>query len=392
MDQKRSIQSSDWMIVRIWAVSLAVLIALSWKLWVPGFTDFPRVPVFDTIGASVLIFVQYAALLLLIASLIFVCVSDKMRESSVGIAAAFGVFFLCNQHCLQPWAWQGFIIAVLIACLPMRDAKIWIARVLISIYLYSAIGKFDYQFIHSLGQDFLDVVLGWFGQVDSISDQLKSQLVLLFPIGELLVAIGLMFPKSCKAAAWLAIVLHLVLIAILSPFGLNHRWPVVVWNAMSVLFVVWLFLRPKEMTPVERSRADSVAYLGMVFAIVVLVGPLLRPVQLWDHWLAWGLYSPGNSRVETFVSEGASQRCGEILQQYFTESADQFGSRKFAMDRWSLNELGVPIYPQARFQRGASIGWLRQHEILDQATLVEYGPSHPVSGQRTRTPIELPKR
>lgn len=392
MDQDNSIETSDRLIFRIWAVSIAVLISLSWKLWLPGFTDFPRVPVWDTVGTSVLVIVQYAAVLVLVVSLVLVCVSEKVRESSAGIAAAFGVMFLCNQHCLQPWAWQGFIIAVLIACLPMRDAKLWIARVLISIYLYSAIGKFDYQFIHSLGQDFLNVVLGWFGQADSISDQLKSKLVLLFPIGELLVAIGLLIPKFRKAAAWLAIVLHVVLIAILSPIGLNHRWPVVVWNAMSIIFVVWLFLRPSKTESVRQSKLGSVAYVGILFAIVVLVGPLLRPMQLWDHWLAWGLYSPGNSRVETYVSEAASQRCDEKLQPYFTDSADLFGSREFAMDRWSLDELGVPIYPQDRFQKGAAISWLREQEILDQATLVEYGQSHPVSGKRARTPIEIPNQ
>jgi len=390
MDSPNTFKSSDLAFVRIWAASIGVLLAQSWKLWFPGFTEFPGAPVFDALGDPVLVAIQYVAALLLIAGLIGVFVSGKLQQSSTVVAAAFAILFVCNQQCLQPWAWQGFIIAVLLATLPMREAKVWIARVLISIYLFSAIGKFDYQFIHSLGQNFLGVVLNWFGAADLVSDQLKSKLVLLFPIGELLIAIGLLLPQTRKAAAWMAIVLHVVLIAILSPVGLNHRWPVVVWNAMSILFVVWLFLRPVEASRAESRTANTLSYVGILFAMVVLVGPLLRPMQLWDHWLAWGLYSPSNSRIEVYISDAARARCGPEAEEYFAESTDQFGSIQIEIDRWSLGELGVPIYPQARVQKSATIRWLRDHDILDQAKLIEYGPSHPVSGKRKETRIELP--
>ena len=129
--------------------------------------------------------------------------------------------------------------------------------------------------------------------------------------------------------------------------------------------------------------------LSVLFAIVVLAGPLLRPLQLWDHWLAWGMYSPSNSRVEVLVSDMGRERCDKNLQQYFQESDEQFGSSEFAIGRWSLDELGVPIYPQARFQKAAAIEWLRQLKLQDQATLIEFGPSHPVSGAREKTMVAI---
>lgn len=387
MDQQNPSKSSDQTIIRIWSASIVVLTTLSWKLWIPGFTDFPRVPVFDVPSDSVYTGIHYAGTLLLLAGLAGVCFSEKLRSSAGVIAAAFGILFLCNQHCLQPWAWQAFIIAVLIAFFPMRDAKVWIARILISIYLYSAIGKFDYQFIHSLGQDFLNVVLSWVGQADSVSEQLKSKLVLLFPIGELLIAIGLLIPQTRKVAAWFAIVFHVVLIALLSPIGLNNCWPVLVWNAVSALLVGWLFLMPPigKLTPSKRSGA--LAEIGTMFAIIILAGPLFRPVEAWDHWLAWGLYSPSNSRVEVFVSDSSRDQCGEGVQKYFSETDKQFGSSRFLFERWSLEELGVPIYPQARFQKAAAIEWLGQKELLGQVILIHYTPSHPVSGEREKTVI-----
>ena len=387
MDQQNPSKSSDQTIIRIWSASIVVLTALSWKLWIPGFTDFPRVPVFDVLSDSVYTGIHYAGTLLLLAGLAGVCFSEKLRSSAGVIAAAFGILFLCNQHCLQPWAWQAFIIAVLIAFFSMRDAKVWIARILISIYLYSAIGKFDYQFIHSLGQDFLNVVLSWVGQADSVSEQLKSKLVLLFPIGELLIAIGLLIPQTRKVAAWLAIVFHVVLIALLSPIGLNNCWPVLVWNAVSALLVGWLFLMPPIGNLSPSKRSGALAEIGTMFAIIILAGPLFRPVEAWDHWLAWGLYSPSNSRVEVFVSDSSRDQCGEDVQEYFSETDKQFGSSRFLFERWSLDELGVPIYPQARFQKAAAIEWLGQKELLGQVILIHYTPSHPVSGEREKTVI-----
>lgn len=390
MDQQENkLSAFDGTVIKVWAVSLGIVIALSWKLWFPGFANFPRVPLIGVLDGSILIALHYVAAIGLVVSLAAIGFGlSNLQRWSGATAFAFGILFLCNQHCLQPWAWQGFIIAVLLACLPMMESKKWIARVLISIYLYSAIGKFDYQFVHSLGQEFLNTVLDWFGSADTVSQQLKSKLVLLFPIGELLIAIGLMIPQTRKPAAWLAIALHLMLIGILSPLGLGHRWPVVIWNAMSILFVIWLFLNSKE-TGRAQGRATLVAQAGMLFAIIVLAGPLLRPVQLWDHWLAWGLYSPSNSRVEISISDTARGRISEGLLKYLPDEDGSFGSSRFAIDRWSLDELGVPIYPQARFQKSAAIEWIRSNELGRHATVIELSSSHPATGERQETRVDL---
>ena len=390
MDQQHAFKNPDRVIIQLWSASIVVLVALTWKLWLPGFTNFPRVPVFANLTDLVLMVMQYAATFVLAVSLIAVAVGVRqMRFCCGAIAISFGILFVCNQHCLQPWAWQAFIIATLLAGLPLREAKIWIARILISIYLYSAIGKFDFQFVHSTGQEFLNVVLGWLGQTDAVSEVMKVRLALLFPIGEMLIAIGLMVPRTRKAAAMLAIGLHLMLIAVLSPLGLGHRWPVVIWNAVSILLIVWVFLVRGGEKQIPKNGLSTSEWLFAAFAVVILVGPLLRPMQLWDHWLAWGLYSPSNSRIELLVSDAATDRMDNAIQPYFIKSDRSYGSSEFAIDRWSLDELGVPIYPQARFQKAAAIRWVEQNELARQATMFEYGPSHPMTGARSKTTVRL---
>ncbi|QEG23630.1 hypothetical protein [Mariniblastus fucicola] len=400
MDQQEKLGDTDRTVLQIWAAFVAVLLAFSWKLWLPGFSDFPRVPIFDVHDGAWLSLLQYFGTTVLVVGLVGLASGViKFRWAAVCVSAAFSILFCCNQHCLQPWAWQAFIIATLLASMPIDEARRWAARLLISIYLFSAIGKFDYQFVHTTGQEFLDVILGWTAsvvRVDSLSDALRAKLVLLFPVGELLIAVGLIFQPTRKLAAWLAIVLHVLLMLVLSPVGLSHRWPVVIWNGMSILLVYWLFLSNAQSTDATgrrqaNERVGTVQRLGVVFSMVVLFGPLLRPVQYWDHWLAWGLYSPSNSRVELLVSDVARDRIDVLLQPYFVESQKMPGSSRFAMDRWSLDELGVPIYPQARFQKSAVLRWLRANDMQGLAKLIEYGPSHPMTGRRSSSAVALPE-
>ena len=278
----------------------------------------------------------------------------------------------------------------------MRQAKKWIAWLLVSIYIYAAIGKFDYQFVNTLGEQFLNVIYQWLGVAWDPQAPIKPWLVLMFPVGELLIGIGLIFRRTRRLASVLAILLHIALMAILSPLGLGHRWPVIVWNGLSIVLAWWLFLATDSINERSPQQKTLIQHLAVTFALVILFGPLLRPMQLWDHWLAWGLYSPSNSRVQLYLPDIARTKIrDDEVKKHFVDYDPLLGytpnePSRFALDKLSLDQLGVPIYPQARFQKAAAIKFLKQHGLLDLAVLYELGPSHPVTGERTRRKVELP--
>jgi hypothetical protein len=339
-------------------------------------------------------FAQYVAVACVAAGFvgIFCLRFRQFKTLKFGLVAiGLGIQFICNQHCLQPWAWQSFIIAVLLgSCHEVEDAKKWIARLIISIYLFSAIGKFDFQFVHSLGETFLDVLLGWIGQQELFSPKIKPWIVGLFPLTELLIGTGLCFTSTRKSSIAAAIALHLALIAMLSPLGLNHRPGVLIWNLLSIVLVVWLFgskkSKPKPIEATSTATSNSkgiVNQLAVAFAIVVLVGPILKPIQLWDHWLAWGLYSPSNSRVELWIASSAESDIPDSLMQH-CETSDIGGLLKVNLDQWSLAELDAPIYPQARFQKSVAEQTLAKYGLSQRSRLEIYGPSHPWTGKREK--------
>lgn len=378
-------QPRDQIFCWIWSIANVSLIALTWKLWFPGFTQFPRVPALAQVVPVALPLGHIAAVGLVVG---FVMVALRMY-SRIGlalIAASFGIAFLGNRHCLQPWAWQAFIIAVLLMLQKVADAKVWIAKVLISIYFFSAIGKFDYQFAWSLGISFVDVVLGWFRIADPPLGMSKPIMALLFPAIELLIAVGLVFKGSRKVAAIAAIVLHFGLIAILSPIGLGHRAPVLLWNVLTIFLVYWIFLEreSKDKRSTLCAHGGWQTIVAALFAAIVILGPFLRPLQLWDHWLAWGLYSPSNSRVELFVADVVIEDLSPSTRELIIQSNQHSGFSKFDLAKWSLVELNAPIYPEASFQRSVAIQWIQQNGLPDYAILEEFGPSNPINGRRER--------
>ena len=380
--------ANDWWIYPLWSISNVCLIVLTWRLWFPGYTKFPRVPLFGELD-SVFWALAIGAAILIVAGYVIVASRLGIRFGMALVGCGLGIAFVCNQHCLQPWAWQAFIISILLALLPESSARVWIGRLIISIYLFSAIGKFDYQFAYSLGISFVDVVLDWLRLEDPPLGLSKPIMALMFPAFELLIAIGLMFGSTRKLSAYAAIGLHVSLIGILSPMGLGHRLPVVLWNALSVVLVYWIFLKSgSKQAEVSRTNLSWQAKVAVLFAIVVITGPLLRPIQLWDHWLAWGLYSPSNSRVEVFVADVATEDLENRLGDYFSESTEYPGTSEFDLAAWSLDELGAPIYPQSRFQKRAALQWLSANELLKFARVLELGPSDPWTGRRSQREID----
>jgi hypothetical protein len=84
--------------------------------------------------------------------------------------------------------------------------------------------------------------------------------------------------------------------------------------------------------------------------VIALAAPLFERSGYWDHWPSWSLYSPHTSRVEIELHRSALDRLEPALQAYADEDEDRDGWHGLDIERWSLDNRGVPIYPQARYQ------------------------------------------
>jgi hypothetical protein len=340
---------------RFWAVGLMLLILATAPLWGLRWSDRSDLPAIawlpggERIGA---VDPCWTALVLFTLALVALDIKRRVAWSAAGLG--LGLLVLLDQHRLQPWVYQSLAYAGVFAVLPWREGRRWVTAITVSIYAYSAVGKFDYQFVHTVGRDFVDVLSAPVGGLQETS---AVRAAFLMPIGELAAAVLIAVPATRRIGGVLAITMHAALMILLGPWLLDHSWGVLCWNAVLAVQGYLLFVKPPDARPSpdkgsprwERTARGfrwplRVALLGM------LIAPLFERHGYWDHWTSWALYSPHNSRAEIQLHQSAFARLPEDLQPYLRGGAEADRWYDLDIESWSLQRRWVPVYPQARYQ------------------------------------------
>lgn len=364
-----------------------LLIGATWPLWTP-LDVFPQVPL---VAVQLLpgVWAQWLATGMLLAGLVAMLVLPEGRVARVVclvVAIGFSAAMLFDQGRMQPWAYQFLIFAILLgSCVP--QVALALARLLvIAFYFESALTKLDYSFLHTLGQQFLAALAGLVGgSLDGWSPTARLAAAAVFPVGELLVALGLIWRRTRTLALAAAVLLHLVLLVILGPWGLAHQPGVLVWNAYFIVQDVVLFWP-------ERSRGEAAEgevqpqrapwpVVAVVLAVVVL--PLTEPWGLFDLWPSWGLYASSAERVSLQVHRVARSQLPDSLQRFVDVPADERDAwLTVRLDRWALTSRRAPIYPQARVQLGVAIAVAEGAGLAERARFIRFSRSDRRTGER----------
>ncbi|QDS88869.1 hypothetical protein EC9_30640 [Rosistilla ulvae] len=391
----------DW-VRRAVCVSLVLLVAATWRLWFSP-EPFPQIPLLRLAVDLPPTIDPIAAAVMLIAAAAAAAVRSIRLQTIALSTAAFSLvlLFVGDQHRLQPWAYQIFWMLIAIACCRAAVALRMIRILVVSIYLFSGISKLDYQFVYTIGRDFLGGLVGMTGQsIEGWPETLLVAATLSFPIGEIAIAVALVFARTRGAAVLAAIAMHLILFVLLGPLGLNHQPGVLIWNLVSATMVGLLFWKVSGGAGVDATQADKESEvpraesqshlsrphlqpLAVVMLAAVSAAPLLEPFGFYDHWLAWGLYAPHNSRVRLLIDERSIERLPASLQRHAVPIAAGSSTRQVNLDRWSIDCLSVPIYPQSRFQAGVALAVLQQSQLASGFRLELQSASNRRDGQRT---------
>lgn len=342
---------------RYWALAVFSLMIATWRLWVPV-TDFPSVPMVDLqpwFGNC-----DRLAVAGIVMSLGVIALTK--RRQPIGhcvLIVSFLLAFVLNQHRMQPWAYQAVLYGIAFATMKPCSVRVWLIAITISIYVYSACGKFDFQFLHTVGQEFVSIALG--PNADPYHSVSMPRLILAFclPVAELAIGIGLCLPMTRRIAGLAAMLMHASLVVVLGPWNLDHSLGVLMWNIWLLVQSWFLFVSPMLQSKLnEHEDAPQLLFISSLVAksvlVVAMLLPLLERTGCWDHWLSWSLYAPHTSRVEIEVHEIAIDALPASIRPFVTTGDDDNRWYRVSIDRWSLEIAGVPIYPQARFQLGVA--------------------------------------
>lgn len=313
----------------------------SYKLWL---TDrmFPMAPLVEHFEAPMV--VHNLILLVLSSSLLFLIFrlnTEVILIFFLSLALALGL----DQNRLQPWVYFYSLILVFFyhpKKLPDPALVLNAIRlILICMYIWSGLHKLNISFLSiefpQLVHDFFD------GKYPSIF-KLSKKLAILVPLIEIIAGILLIFPKRRLAGFVLAICTHLFVLLLLS--GIDHNPIVLPWNIALILLGSLVFF--KDDTLISLS-----GWKNLVLVFLVGVMPLFNLVHAWGDYLSWSLYSAKNKLFYVAIAEKHWAQF-KYLEPAMISQGDSSKPYIIDVNKWSFQELNVPVNPEYRVFRGIS--------------------------------------
>jgi hypothetical protein len=363
------------------------LMLATWRLWWPV-TDFPQVPWFSW-GCTIPIGIDKLLDCFLLAGLAMIFfAAPQSRSNQLGLLtfalSAIGLVLL-NQQRAQPWMYQLILIAVVLAVAPPRLAFGLLRLLMVGIYFHSGLSKLDLSFCTGLGAAFWDAAGSLLLGGARPRPVGFNPWVLLFPLGEIVIAVALSVPATRRIAVWTACAMHLVLVALLSSWGLRHELGVLIWNVLFLFLNLVLFLpraaiqAPTE-TTTEPPRSPGGIVASMLIAVAVL-WPFLEPFGLCDVWPAWGLYAEHGEGLTFLITDSGAEKLPPFWREptlWRFSSADP-GSpadgrqRLLSPQLISLKVLRAPVYPSNRFLLGVILKVAAESGLGNDEISAEWG-------------------
>lgn len=357
-DLTNNSESRAVLAIKCLAVFEIILIVATLPLWW-GATAFPQVPLVVELPPVI---DQLATVCLMMACTVIV--SLPVRDRSQFLTSARVTALVCsvmlvssNQHRLQSWHWLMMLNLAWLIVLPRTDLLLAMRHTVAAVYVCSALSRISLTPEQGISGIIVRQLLELVGQSGwEMADASIAKLCHLMTLGEFLIGLLLVAPKTQRWGALGAILLHSSLLLALGPLGLNHHVGVLLWNLCFLCLVPILF-------PIRHAAENHDAAYAPRRTVVLLATwlfPLSGLLGVADNWPSWQLYS---SRPETWilsVHEADRKLLPDTVQSFIAEPAPLSEWCVIKLDRWSLEHTRSPMYPEDRFQRAVIESLLAQ--------------------------------
>jgi hypothetical protein len=328
-------------------------LARSPHLWV-GPRSFPTAPIVDGLPAIEGLFAYglFAALFLLAAA---IAVSPKPQWLIAVFLAIIGAFCLADQTRWQPWV---FLYVFLLATLALfswdradaagQRSALNIARLIVAFtYVFSGLQKTNLNFIDN---DFPWIV----SPITHLAPASATPLhvvAMLVPFVQIAFGIGLLTNRFRSVSLVVAVSMHVFILAMFGPFGLDWNdvvWP---WTAAMAVFDVLLFADDERYSVADLRSARQHPFHAVVLIVFVAL-PALSFVNLWDSYLSAALYSGNLTDGVIYLSDAGRASLTASIAEHAVRSAED--THVLNLQRWALEELNVMPYPETRVYRAVA--------------------------------------
>jgi uncharacterized membrane protein YphA (DoxX/SURF4 family) len=341
---------------------------MSRPLWI-GPRSFPLAPVsslLPVIGDAVAPGFYVALFVLAAAAL----VAPKPGWPIAGFLAVMAVFCLTDQTRWQPWVFQYSLLLGVLALHSWNGADadgekrtLNILRLIIAFtYIYSGLQKINLNFMEN---DF-----PWL--VQPITNPFPATAPFLHVVGmaapfiQVAFGIGLLTRRFRRASLIAAVAMHLFILTMFGPMGLdwnNIVWP---WTAAMAIFDVLLFSGAEFSWREIVGGGRDPRHLAAIVLFAVL--PALSFFNLWDSYLSSALYSGNLTEAQIYLSDaGKAALPAAIAARAVHTSPD---TNVLNLQRWAIEDLNVTPYPETRVYKAIASGVCGKLRDRNQLVLI----------------------
>ncbi|RZJ29640.1 MAG: DoxX family protein [Flavobacterium sp.] len=344
-------RAKETLLIRIICIAWLCSKAISWKLWLAD-RFFPVIPVSEYFPQANPGF-HFLLFILSICSLLACVIAPKSKILAAAVILAELVSCALDQMRWQPWEYQYLLSFCFL--LFSKDRKQFfslLAFLLAATYIFSGLHKFSGAFLYNIWDRTILVRLFGLSRL-AISHPLHY-FGLVIPVIEIVIGCGLAFSSATKKYIAGAVLMHILIVIALSPFGIGYNEVIIPWN-IAMAFLIPIVFGSGELSLQIKMLKNPLN--SIVFIIAGLL-PLLGLFGYWDNYLSFNLYSGSENLL--VVCSGNPQ-----LSVYQTKSRHfQFSSNHPSIDanKWALDELKVPIYPEERTFSALKKQWEKLHD------------------------------
>jgi len=251
---------------------------------------------------------------------------------------------LLDQNRWQPYEYQYLITLLFLFCYKNNSKQFinYFSFLIAVIYLHSGLHKFTGAFLYSVWENM--ILHRFFGlEYHAINNIFIHYSGLLLGLIEFASAIVLLFFKRKKIVALLLIGMHIFILLLISPTGLNYNsivWP---WNIAMILFLFILFYKDENYI----SFPDLLKGNNKIHFLYLGILPFFCIIGWYDNFLSFNLYSGTLKKLEICIQN--EERATEY-KSFFSEHNKYCKLEKaIKVNDWSLKEMNIITYPEERF-------------------------------------------
>lgn len=340
---KRFIDSRQQILI-VWITCIFWIFSkcFSYKLWHKD-RLFPLSPPFDFLEGIP----QEIHLLLLFTSIAGITLIAFFPKNKwvLGITIIVDLLScLLDQNRWHPIEYQCLLTAVFLFFYRDNAKQFlnYMAFLVCIVYINSGLHKLNGGFLFHVWENMILERLFGFEQ-----HQVRSLWVhysgLLLGIFEVAAGIGLLFFRRKIIFSAILIGMHIFILILITPTGLNYNpivWP---WNIVMVFIIIVLFCTENHVSISLRNLVSGFNKIPFVFLGIL---PLFSMIGLYDNFLSFNLYSGSLKQLDICIG---NKEAAATYKPYFTHRRTCCDTKEVInTNLWSLKEMNIVVYPEER--------------------------------------------